>query len=202
MQNNGSVEVNSESVQKKLALKENKENKQCEHQWKVERTSFLAVISSLKRKGSSMSSNSAAPEGQGELALLLLTCSQLPAFGSGSPSAAPLPRVPSMGVHEELDQAVLIQLVILGTCLDIHANQPIDRSGFQVFSWGQKNRWRRNRVWGEQEGRWAVRSPLGNLQSWVQTGQDNVARQSVLAFSSFFSLRSSDGKHNVFILLL
>ena len=54
-----------------------------------------------------------------------------------------------------------------------------------------------------QEGRREVRSSLGNVQSGCRLGQGQgqVAGQSILAFPSFFSLRSSDGKHHVFIFI-
>ena len=61
---------------------------------------------------------------------------------------------------------------------------------FKCFC-GGKIWWWRDRGWGAGR-RKRVRSPLGNLQSWVETGAEEC-RQSILAFSSFLSLRSSGG---------
>ena len=61
---------------------------------------------------------------------------------------------------------------------------------FKCFCGGKILWWRdRGRGVGRRK---RVRSPLGNLQSWVETGAEEC-RQSILAFSSFLSLRSSGG---------
>lgn len=82
-------------------------------------------------------------------------------------------------------------------------NQCVDINGFQnivIFKpWGSKAV-EKGQGMG-QEGRREVRSPLGNVQSGCRSGQGQgqVAGQSILAFPPLFSLRSSDGKHHVFI---